>query len=437
MNWRKPLLLLALNVSGSKIPSNLKRIQSYAVLSEDELRQVQSSFLKKLLLHAYQNVPYYRHLFTKIDLIKNEAVDLQMFECLPLLSKELIRKAGGLLKAKDSWQRKAFSNTSGGSTGEPVVLIQDKQYQDWNIANKLFYAQMVGKDIGQKELKLWGSERDILQGSIGKQQQLQNWLYNRVLLNSFKMDPQTMTKYVQVLNQEKPVHIWSYVDSIFELAKHIKQNDISLQHSPQSIIVTAGVLTQEVRSYVESVFKTKVYNQYGSREVGDMAAEGRLQNGLETFPWTHYLEIVNGQVVVTTLQNYSMPLIRYQIGDTAEWLNHDRWLPGQINSPKLAKISGRVTNHFKLKDGSIIHGEYFTHVFYFKPWIKKFKIIQESYDLVRCLIVLADEEDAIDKQEMIRQMKVVLGNTCQVEFEYVSDIPASKSGKYLYTLSKV
>ena len=58
--------------------------------------------------------------------------------------------------------RNWFFNTSGGSTGEPVRLVQDSAFQDRFGAVTSLYYHLIGHDFGQPLVRLWGSEREIL-----------------------------------------------------------------------------------------------------------------------------------------------------------------------------------------------------------------------------------------------------------------------------------
>lgn len=136
-----------------------------------------------------------------------------------------------------------------------------------------------------------------------------------------------------------------------------------------------------------------------------------------------------------------MPLIRYRIGDMAVWAEEKctcgrRW-------PLLKQVVGRVTDTFVTKQGTRIHGEYFTHLLYFKDWIQKFQFIQEDYDRVRLRIVasvdwsLAKRELEREKQDLEAKVRRVLGADCRLDLELVGDIPPAPSGKYRYTVSMV
>ena len=395
MNWRKPLIFAGLYLTGSKIPKYLKEIKRIEKLPQEEIKKYQEEKLKKLLLHAYCNVPYYRKILPKSGVIKNGKVYLENFDKIPILTKEIIRKEGTNLYSKDYKSRKPYENTSGGSTGEPVKFIQDKEYDEWNIATKIYYNQMLGKEIGEKEIKFWGSERDIFKGNIGFKNKIFNFIYNRNLVNSFRLNFVGLNKAIDSWNRFKPKIVWSYVDSAYELSRHIEKNKINI-FSPEAIIVTAGVLTENIRKYVEDTFQTEVYNQYGSREVGVVACECKAHEGLHIFEYFQYLELINsdknrnGEIIITNLTNYSMPLIRYRIGDTAK-IKNKKCSCGR-GFKLLENVTGRITDHFIKKDGTIVHGEYFTHLFYFKDWIKKFQVIQKDYNLIVCSIVLEKDK---------------------------------------------
>jgi len=144
-----------------------------------------------------------------------------------------------------------------------------------------------------------------------------------------------------------------------------------------------------------------------------------------------------GNVCITTLNNYSMPLIRYQIGDIAK-LSQDRSCSCGRGWPLIDSVMGRQTDHFKTKAGEIIHGEYFTHLFYMKEAIQKFQVVQNDYDHITIKIVVTDQQEFDNcKESLIASIKKVMGAECKVDFELVDNIPQSKSGKFQYTISKI
>jgi phenylacetate-CoA ligase len=267
MNWRKPLIALLLYTSGNKIPFILKEIKRLEFTDKETLQQHSRKKLEELLIHAYNNVPYYHKILQESNVVVDGDVHLENFPKTPLLNKEIIRTQGAGLYSKDYKKRHPYHNTSGGSTGEPVTFIQDKHYDQWNIATKLYFFDSLGKELGQSEIKFWGSDRDIIKGCLALKDRLINYLYNRKFFNSYRLDIEHIEQLIRLNNSFKPIGYWSYMESAFEIAKYLKEKNIYF-HPPKMVVSTIGPLTEEVKNTIEEGMKGKVYNQYGSREVG-------------------------------------------------------------------------------------------------------------------------------------------------------------------------
>ncbi len=109
-----------------------------------------------------------------------------------------------------------------------------------------------------------------------------------------------------------------------------------------------------------------------------------------------------------------------------------------IRKLKLLKtVTGRVSDHFRTKNGTIIHGEYFTHLFYNRPWVKKFQVVQNDFTDIEVFIISSEKKNDDDIIDIEDKIKHVLGQDCRVNFKYVDKILTSASGKYRYTISKL
>ena len=446
INWRKPVIEAALRVTRSDVPSNRRTIRRLWNASPEAVDRYQRDRLKSLLAHAHATVPYYAEVLEETGVVTDGTVHLERYEALPLLTKETIRESGDRLVSTEPGTD-PYTNTSGGTTGEPVRIVQDDEYWAWNVANKLFYQELAGKPLGGREVKLWGSERDVLEGRESLAARAINVLYNRTLLNSFRMGPEEMRAYVETINDVRPHTIWAYVESIHQLATFVERTGLDV-YSPNGIVTTAGTLHEPVRETIETVFDTTVYNQYGSREVGDMACECSAQDGLHVFSHTHYIEIVDddgypvppgksGHIVVTNLVNRSMPLLRYRIGDVGVAAS------GRCDCGRpflrLESVTGRVTDHFVSVEDELVHGEYFTHLLFEKPWVRKFQVRQETRESVVIRIV-PNGTDAVPSEEfdeLVEGVHAVMGESVDVEVDLVESIPAQHSGKFRYTISDV
>ncbi len=447
MNWRKPILRILAAAQGTRIFPYYREILSYKTASREEIRRRTNEKLRRLLLHSWRQVPYYRDVLTRCGVVRNGTVELERFTQIPLLTKEIIDRQADRLHSEDHRRRRSYSNTSGGSTGRPVQFLQDKRYDQWNIATKLYFNANLGKDLGQRELKLWGSERDILQGTVGLKERLINFFYNRRFFNCYRFGTEQIESLIRLNNQFKPVIYWSYMEAAFELARYLQDHPRPF-YSPQCLISTIGPLTEQVRATIESALGCRVYNQYGSREVGPIACQCTEQKGLHSFPWWQYLELIDndsglpiaegqGQVVITTLENYSMPLIRYAIGDAAA-LDAGA-CPCGVQTPILKEVLGRTLGYFKKADGTKVHSHFLVQALFHKRWIRRFQIIQTDSNRVVFRIENArpQEPPNSDLEEIAEKTRILMGPACRTEFEFVESIQPTAGGKMMYTISQV
>jgi phenylacetate-CoA ligase len=428
---------------------NKEYLEIKKIKNKNDLQTFQETYLKKLLLHSYQSVPYYHDIFDRIGIITNNTVDLTKFNKIPILTKELLRKHQKELMSNDKDTRKSFQNFSGGSTGEPTMFLQDHTYYIWFMAtNQYYYQDMLGIDEKNvRKVLLWGNPQDLFEGSEGVINKIKNWFTNKIFLNSFRMTEKDLSFYIKTINAYQPKFIRGYAGSLYELAKYSEKNNLPL-HSPQVLVSSAETLTNEMRTKIEAVFKTKLYDFYGSRETASIAGECK-EGHIHVFSFNNILEILDqnnqpvteteeGRIIVTNLHNYSMPFIRYEIGDAA--------IPGiQTCScknflPCLQKVCGRLEEQFIKKDGSIVIGYFFVHligVLLNKGYIKKFRVLQEDYEKIRIIAILDKGLPESEKQQIEQKIRVEMGTDCTILWEFVDTIPNTKSGKYLYTQSYV
>lgn len=444
INWRKPIIYSLLYCSGSKIPARLKEINDISQYTPEELKQYQNKKLENLLLYAYENVPYYQKVLPNAGVIIDGKVWLERFDSIPVLTKEVIRKEATNLQTQEK-RRGLFENTSGGSTGEPVRFLQDQYYVDWNLANKIYYKTFANQDIGQPELRLWGSERDLLEGKEKFSIRLRNWLYNRKELNSFKLSDEGMHSFVKEWNYFKPEWVEAYVQSIYEFGRFVQENGYTV-HKPKGVLTTAGTLNPEMKKLIEEVFKTKIFNRYGTREVGDIACSCEKDDGLHISTHNQYLEIIRGdnskygKVLVTNLNNFAMPLIRYDIGDIATPVKDEMCSCGR-SFPLIGSVEGREMSMFKTKKGKLIPGEFFIHfigVVHNKGVISKFQVMQKEYDKIIIKAVVNDMNE-FEKERPVIESSIfkVMEDDCIINWDFVDDIDSMKSGKYIYTICEI
>jgi len=406
---------------------------------EDNL-ELQKSKLYKIVDYAIRNIPYYKKVAKDRNIkISRETIfsDIKKF---PVLTKDILRDNFDDLMNRNI---KAKMNTSGGSTGEQAIFMQDKNMYDYNAASKILFDEWAGREGGDLLVKLWGSERDILKGNAGKKGFLVRNFSNVIVLNTYKMSEKNMLKYVEIINKEKPVMILAYATSAFEISKFIIQNNIKV-YSPKAIMTSAGMLFPYFKNSIKKAFRCAIYNRYGSREVGDIACTCEKHNGFHINIFTQYLEILDeslnetgdgvvGDIYVTHLSNYAMPLIRYKIGDRGSF-SKKRCLCGR-GFPLIKKIEGRVGCVLKTKNGAVDSTALTTSFYFFKS-IKKYQVVQRNDEFIIRVVINSEKNWNEDRNELEKKLKKIFGKDTKFKFKIVNEIPCTKSGKYLFFINE-
>jgi phenylacetate-CoA ligase len=431
-----------------KYRSNLLSMQ---FVSREKELTARKQKLEKLLVHCFLNVPYYTQSFSKLGINNISDIDVTLIERLPILTKNDIKDNFDLLTSIDINNRKTYKNSTGGSTGEPLVVLQDKDYSDWSEALTSVFHGYAGYNFGNKVLYLWGSERDSLYGNETFLVSLKRKYRNEKWLNTFKLDNDLIERYLLEIDRWSPDLIIGYADSLFAIAKYAINNKIKLK-GRFKVVSSAGTLFPEYRKAIESVFRGNVYNRYGTRELGNIAFECEQHDGLHISMSTHHVEILsddghtltegeNGNIVVTTLTNYSMPLLRYKVGDMGV-LTKKECRCGR-STDRIVDISGRSSDMIKI-NGGIISPFFIIHLFgvvHNPQWLEKFQVIQKSEKIFFVKLVINND---FDKTKVIREtvpitkdLEKVLGPDVNINYTVVDEIQNTESGKYRYVVCEI
>lgn len=450
MNLRKPAILTLLQVSGSGVPGELALIGQIE-RSPERIAEVQRARLAELLRHAWAQVPYYRDTLESCGAVREGRVDLDRFTDIPFLTKDVIRAEGDRLRAKALPRgRKAFANASGGSTGEPVRFWQDSGYWDTTIAVRTYHFSTVGKQLGEREMKIWGSERDLFEGTLGWKATLQNWAYNRRFEQCWHLPEAQIQKILRDIDRWKPKLLWCYRDGIDAVAKHVVAHGLR-PHAPAAIVLGGATVYPYMVQAIERAFNSPAISAYGSREVGAVACQCLARAGHHIATHANVVETIDaagqpvvgrdGELAITPLANYAMPFLRYRIGDRGR-LTHDQCPCGR-GFPLLESLSGRMVEVLVNARGEQVDPIYFIQllaVIFNRGFFRKFQVVQAEDGALTLNVVLdagATQEAAQPNlTEVVEKIRLVMGANCPVEVKFVEDIPLSASGKHPYVVRR-
>ena len=399
------------------------------------------------LMHVHSNNPVYGKYIRSAGIPKNNRFDLHGYlDQFPVMTKRDLTTQCEKLLNRDSFMPR--QNSSGGSTGEPVILYQDAHYEKEAMASNFLSDEMQNWFPGCRVVRLWGAPKDI-DAFRSPKNRIKLFFKNEKYLDAFYMSTARMEEYVEVLRTFDPDVIVAYASAAYIFAKFILDRSIPLKISRlRSIISSAETLHDEMKCIIEKAFGVPVYDRYGSREVGIIAAQCHRRRLFHLFPFDHIFETLDerlqcrvldepGVVVVTSLNNYAMPIVRYKLEDMAV-LTAEKCDCG-IAAPCLRRVQGRVSDMIKTRSGRNIHGEFFTHAIWGIPGIVQFRFIQETLDEYRLMLSIDKNYNREVHEPMIREYCFrLLDRGASLDITYHDEIPPLPgSGKRRFTISKV
>ena len=422
-------------------PSYLKYARIFEreqYLSTEQLEARQLERLRRQLTHAYRNIPFYRRRMDEISITPFDIGSINDFKKLPAITKRDIQEHKSEMLAGNIPEKQRVTNQTGGSTGSPLQFWVDKERFDSRRASTDRHNAWAGLRPGDWCAYLWGARMDVGDTAGPQVNWRQRALYRMLPLNTSSIGPDDLDAYIAVLRKYRPRYLLAYAQAAVMFAKycnHIGAGDIQFE----SMITTAEVLLPEQREFLEETFGGKVFNRYGCREISLLASECEHHTGMHVNADAVIVEIEPvagmpanvGRVLVTDLLNRSMPLIRYEIGDFASWVDGPACPCGR-SLPRIAKIEGRATDFLRLPDGTLISGPALTLVIADMPELRQVQIVQRGERHVHLNVVPTPGHitDGIDKLK--RRLYPYFRDTMQITSSVVENIPCEASGKYRF-----
>ena len=389
---------------------------------------------KALVAHAVKHSSFYRDkyapLFTDPAAIRTE----EDFTQLPILTREELQLNFGSITADNVRKKDCHKMSTSGSTGPATSVLHDKRFpvaptqwrllQWWGIqpyGNKAFIYRYP-RTLPTKMLNtlLW-------------------WPTKRIFLAGMEMDGEHMRKFARSINKTRPTLLQGYTDVVYEFALFLLDHKIQI-NAPKAVWVTSGPLTKQQRSTMQQAFGAPVYDQYGSTEVFYVAAECSQQNGLHILHDMVYVECVDennkpvppnrlGKLLLTDLNNYAFPLIRYEIGDYGRLL--ERQCSCGIPFPLMDNVKGRQSSVIKTPSGNPLNVAYLTTLFdEFPDHIRAYQFLQEEdYSVQLCYIPMNGKNVEAIISKVISEME----NKTNTEIK----ISSKKVGSMIKVMGKV
>ncbi len=423
---------------------HLAELEKSQWLREDELREIQFRKLKRLLEHACRNVPFYREEYGRIGFDLGGFGSIEELERLPSISKSTIQNRLGDLIMNGVSPSALIKTFTGGSTGEPTLYYRDPDQMDTMRASSILFDRWTGWDIGLKRMLFWGAPQDLSYTSALKRRIEDRLVHRRAVLCAYDLGEENLESNMKRIESFKPVLIMTYPNAMYIQALYCEERGKSYDFI-RGVITSAETLTDQQRSTIERVFGCRVFDRYGCREIGVVGQECEFHDGLHVNSEKVIVEIRRsselknlssngiGEILVTDLDNYRAPLIRYSLGDLGTLVEGSCGCGRGMR--RIGKILGRINDLIRLGKGHYVHASAITQVFRNLDGVRKFQLIQKDLDDFEVRIMKSGgfSDESVDTIK--DRLHDLLGQRIGVEVNFVEEISTTVSGKVPYVIS--
>ncbi|MDI1323120.1 MAG: hypothetical protein PSV36_10250 [Algoriphagus sp.] len=431
MNLKKNILenlILPLGdiILGSNFISKLKQWRKILSKNHSELDRIQLEKLHALLVHATTNSPYYR-----LQNIERKSDPIAWLKSFPVLSKRSFRDSLEFIVTKPI-DKNLVVVMSSGSTGPPSKVYFDKNELSNNRALQVIWWEWAGYSFGNSLLQTGVNMNRTFEKSI------KDKLLNTRYIDAISHEESQILSELKLLQKQEKDHFVAYASSLFLFAKTALEHNIK-DVKFKSVISIGEKLLPQFRESIEKAFSCQVFDTYGASE-GFLIASQCTEGKYHIMTPHVFVEILNdfdqevkegemGRVVLTGLDNFTTPLIRYEVGDLAVKGSSEKCACG-LELPVLGEIIGRQTEFLLTNSGKYITVQSVVRIMKQFSEIDQFKVIQSDQN--QFLLQYVSPKNKLDVQEagILQAFEKVFGQEMNFTFEKVASMPKAKSGKF-------
>lgn len=425
---------------GGNFQRHLAEVREIQYWPAEQLEKLQNERLAALVRHAYNNTRYYRQLFHHLGLMPDNITCKQDLSKLPIMTRDDLRRHFDDIVVRNIPRWRIFVDHTSGTTGTPRTVHIDLNCLQYNFALLARAREWAGVGYIPRRASLRG--RLIVPVA---QDRPPFWRYNRVedqlLLSSYHLSAKHVSAYAEQLARFRPQLIDGYPSAIYTLAQLKRMQGLD-DFRPRAVMTDSETLLAYQKQFIEEYFGCQVYDWYGSAELAFSAGQCE-QGNYHLNSEFGIVEIVRdgervgqgeiGHVVCTGLLNYAMPLIRYDVGDTAA-LSDKKCSCGR-DLQLIDSIEGRVEDIIRTPEGRMVGR--LDPVFKEVHNVLEAQIVQETMDTITVNLVPAEGYTESDSRNLEIALRKRIGHQVKIRVMFVDQIPRTRVGKFKFVMSRV
>ncbi len=324
VKWRNPSLLRQFE--------SLKKSDKWSI---EKLQAYQFERLKTLLQFAYDHSPFYKKEFDEVGFHPSQMTSPDDMKVLPVIDKSVLIRNNGDIQSTYKFDKLQFSETSG-SSGKPLLFYRDEEWDSGHRAAVMRGQSWYGIMPWDRNGYLWGY-------NIDRKKTLKTKILDR-LCNRFRMfsyAPDDMERFCRKLR--KSAFLSGYASMIYETARYINTHPYDkTKYHLKLIKGTSEKIYPNYHEETQKAFGLKITSEYGAAEAGIIAFECPEGKNMHICMENVYVEVIDGEIVVTNLLSRSFPIIRYKLGDAVVLASPDYKCPCGRNHPVVLDVCGRI-----------------------------------------------------------------------------------------------
>jgi len=415
-----------------------------------KLKKLQEKKIRRMIGYVYNKVPYYRKIFKDANLQPQDIQKREDLVKIPVLTHQDIRQNLDNLTSAEKPKSSLFRCQTTGTTGHPLILYKDESELGSSKACLYRGWKWCGYEIGEKKAHIWG-RRLIASKYDNLKENLKRYLLRSIFIGAWDLSEEKIEFSIKRLKSAKPTFLSGYVSAIYLYADFINRGGSRAKFNLRGVSTTAEPLLGYQRRAISKAFRCDVFDQYGCGEINSLGFECEKHMGLHVPIERVHIEFLDlkddspvsegemGKVIVTCLDNYGMPFIRYDTEDLG--IKREEFCTCGRKLPLMDQITGRTFDLIRLPNGKVIYPGFFAYVLEELEWIAEYDIIQ--FQLIQkksdhIVLKLQSQKQPSQKSlESFRQFVMKKLEDVVFDIQFVNQIPASASGKRRYMISEV
>ncbi len=314
-------------------------------VSQDKLKEIQLSRMRKSIQHAYDNVEHYRRTFEAKGVHAHDLKKLSDLSKFPFLNKQDLRDNYPYGLSAVPMEKIVRTHASSGTTGQATVVTYTQRDIDMWAEVMARSIRAAGGNSGDSVHVAYGY--GLFTGGLGA-----HYGAEKAGCNVIPMSGGATDRQVALIQDFKPTIIMVTPSYMMTLAEGFRRAGIDPHTTSLKIAIHgAEPWTEEMRCEIEEVFGLDAVDIYGLSEVigsgvGQEFAE--TKDGITIWEDHFYPEIIDpntgevlpdgseGELVFTSLTKEAFPIIRYRTRDLTKLLP-----PSICSMRRIARITGR------------------------------------------------------------------------------------------------